>query len=169
MKNILLVAIATSFALSPIGIQAQNDDIVVSSSRSIDRFVQDVSRDLDRELNRPMMRSNPVTGTGLAQVLFEAGPDGKPTNIKMYHRAGDVAVDRLARRAVAKIRSLQPLPRGVEQDQLYLANIIIASDTREFDELSEELNERETNRIAAAKGDRKIFAFTLSQSTSHLN
>lgn len=166
MKKILFVAIAASLALTPTGMQAQTNDIVVSSNRSVNNFVESVSRDLDRSLNRFSRSTFNQTGTGVAQVLFECGPDGKPTNIKMYSRAGDVGVNRQARRAVANIRSLHPLPRGIDQDQLYLANIIIASDARQFDELSEELNERETNRIAAAKGDRKIFAFTLSKTPS---
>ena len=167
MKNILLVAVATSLALSPAGIQAQNVDIVVSSNRAIDRFVQDVSRDLERELNRPTRAALFYSqGSGVSQVLFECGPDGKPTNISMYSKAGDASVDRRARRAVAKIHSLHPLPQGVDQNQLYLANVIIAEDAREYDQLSAELNQRETQRIAAAKGDRKIFAFTLGKSPS---
>ncbi len=165
MKKLLFVAIATSLALTSTGMQAQTDDIVVSSDRSVNKFVEAVSRDLDRSLNR-FSRSSFNEGTGVAQVLFECGPDGKPTNIKMYSRAGDVGVSRQARRAVANIRSLHPLPQGLTNDQLFLANIIIAKDSRQFNELSEELNERETNRIAAAKGDRKIFAFTLSKTPS---
>lgn len=166
MKKLLFVAIATSLALTPTGMQAQTDDIVVSSSRSIDNFVEAVSRDLDRSLNRFSRSTFNQTGTGVAQVLFECGPDGKPTNIKMYSRAGDVGVNRQALRAVANIRSLHPLPQGLTNDHLYLANVIIAKDSRQFNELSEELNERETNRIAAAKSDRKIFAFTLSKTPS---
>ncbi len=166
MKNILLVAIAASLALTPTGMQAQTDDIVVSSNRTVNNFVDAVSRDLDRSLNRFSRSSANQTGTGVAQILFECGPDGKPTNIKMYNGAGDIGVNRQARKAVANIRSLHPLPQGLTNDQLFLANIIIAKDSRQFDELSEELNERETNRIAAAKGDRKIFAFTLSKTPS---
>jgi hypothetical protein len=165
MKKILFVAIATSLALFPAGIQAQHDEIVVSSGRSVDNFVEDVSHDLDRQINRRSLRSYQMQETGVAQVLFECGPDGKPTNITMYNKSGP-GIGRLARRAVSGIRSLHPLPKGVTNDQLYLANIIIANDPRQFDKLSNELNQREEQRIAAAKGDRKIFAFTLSKSPS---
>lgn len=165
MKKLLFVAVAASLAISPSGIQAQQDGIVVSSARSVDDFVNAVSRDLSRSLTPPSLRSYPLDATGLAQVLFECGPDGKPTKIRIYNKSG-AGIGLLARRAVAKIRSLHPLPQGVNNDQLYMANIIVADTPRQFDKLSAELNRREKQRIAAAKGDRKIFAFTLSNSPS---
>ncbi len=166
MKNLLFVAIATSLAIPPTGLLAKRPDIVVSSGRSIDNFVEDVATDLNRELNRYRHTTGLYEGTGVAQVLFECSPDGKPTKITMYSRSRYASVDRRARNAVSKIRTLHPLPQGVGQDQLYLANIIIADDLDEFDQLSAELKQREAKRIAAAKGDRKIFAFTLGQSPS---
>lgn len=163
MKKLLLVAFATSLAMSPTGIHAQQDGIVVSSGRSVDNFVEDVSRDLDRQLNRFDVTSPRQQETGLAQVLFECGPDGKPTNIRLYKKSG-FWTGLKARRVVSKIRSLHPLPQGVTHDQLYMANIIIADSPREFEKLSEELKQLEQQRIASSKGDRKIFAFNLIKS-----
>lgn len=165
MKKLLFVAFATSLACSPAGIQAQQDDIVVSSARSVHDFVEDVSRDLDRQLYQLDVASPRDRQTGLAQVLFECGPDGKPTNIRLYKKSG-FWTDLKARQAVSKIRSLHPLPQGVTHDQLYLANIIIADSAREFKKLSEELKQLEKQRIASSKGDRRIFAFNLSKSPS---
>ena len=172
MKKLVFAAVVASLILPSAGIQAKNTqtvkrpDIVVSSGRSIGNFVEDVAYDINRELNRPQLRPAYSEGSGVSQVLFECGPDGKPVNLKMYHKAGSPAVDRAARRAVSKIRSLHPLPQGVGQDQLYLANIIIAENQSQYDDLAKELNQREARRIAAAKGDRKIFAFNLGASPS---
>jgi periplasmic protein TonB len=165
MKKLLFVALATSLAVSPTGIHAQEDGIVVSSGRSVDDFVNDVSRDLDRELNRIDISSPRHLENGVAQVLFECGPDGKPINVRLYKKSG-FWTGLKARRVVSKIRSLHPLPQGVSHDQLYLANIIIADSPREFEELSEELEQLEKQRIASAKDGRKIFAFNLSKSPS---
>ena len=168
MKNILLVAFATSFALTPIGLQAQDDDIVVTSARSIDRFVNDVSQDLNHTLNRNNRGSNQLTGTGIVQISFECGPDGKPTNIVYYRKDDDYDVNRLARSAVKKIRSMHPLPRGISEDQKYLANMIMARDPWEYKALSEELSRSEQARIAASKGKPTFFAFKLAQPPVHL-
>lgn len=159
MKNITLGALVASFTLLPVQAQEQdytNYDNVVIGWRSVDKFVSDVSNDLDRTLNR---LSLPVAGTGIVQILFECGPDGKPTNISYYRKANDRDVNRFAVRAVSKISNMHPLPSGISEGQQYMANIIIARDSVEYRDLAKELNRREQLRIAAAKGSNKIFAF----------
>ncbi|WP_379923135.1 hypothetical protein [Erythrobacter sp. R86502] len=165
MKKLLFVAFATSLVFSATVIHAQQGGIVVSSGRSVDDFVNDVSRDLDRQLKRIAITSSRQHGNGVAQVLFECGPDGKPINVRMYKKSG-FWTSLEARSVVSKIRSLHPLPQGITHDQLYLANIIIADSPREFQKLSEKLEQLEKQRIASATGDRKIFAFNLSKSPS---
>ena len=162
MENITLGALVASFALLPVQAQEQdytNDENVVIGARSLDKFVGDVSKDLDRTLNRSRPRAQPVIGTGIVQVLFECGPDGKPTNISYYRKDNERDVNRFAVHAVSKIRTMHPLPSGISEGQRYMANIIIARDWVEYKDLSKELNRSEQLRIAAAKGSNKIFAF----------
>ena len=159
MENITLGALVASFALLPVQAQEQdytNYDNVVIGGRSVDKFVSDVSKDLDRTLNRSSL---PVRGTGIVQVLFQCGPDGKPTNISYYRKDNDRDVNRFAVHAVSRIPTMHPLPGGISEGQQYMANIIIARDRFELDNLSKELNRSEKSRIAAAKGSNKIFAF----------
>lgn len=160
MKNLVLAALAASLALAPGGTLAQPEDIIVSSARPIDQFVEEVSRDLDRQLKRHGAPYPHFAETGLTQVFFECGADGKPTNIRVGRKSGLFAGS-TARRAVAKLRSLHPLPQGVSHDQTFLANVIIASDRDQLEELTEELQQLERERIAAERGGRKVFAFTL--------
>ncbi len=136
-----------------------NYDNVVIGGRSLDTFVSNVNEDLNRTLNRSTPRTEPVLGTGIVQVLFECGPDGKPTNISYYRKDDNRGVNRLGMRAVSKIRTMHPLPRGVSENQQYMANIIVASNYLEYVDLSKELNRSEKSRIAASKGSNKIFAF----------
>ena len=159
MKNITLGALVASFALLPVQAQEQdytNYDNVVIGGRSVDKFISDVTKDLDRTLNRSSL---PVRGTGIVQVLFQCGPDGKPTNISYYRKDNDRDVNRFAVHAVSRIPTMHPLPGGISEGQQYMANIIIARDRFELDNLSKELNHSEKSRIAAAKGSNKIFAF----------
>jgi hypothetical protein len=162
MKNITLGALVASFAIFPVQAQDQdytNYDNVVIGGRSLDNFVGDVNKDLDRALNRSRPVTRAIMGTGIVQVLFECGPDGKPTNISYYRKDQDGDVNRLAVRAVSKIRTMHPLPHGVSENQQYMANIIIASNYLEYEDLSKELNRSEQSRIAVSKGSNKIFAF----------
>ncbi|MDZ4308530.1 hypothetical protein [Allopontixanthobacter sp.] len=166
MKILASVAIAASLALPLSAIQAQKADIVVSSNRSIERFAEDISRDLDRHLQSPTPLRSQVQESGVAQVLFQCGPDGKPANITMYRGASSLAVNRLAKRAVSKIKVLHPLPSGLSEDQLYLANIIIANSPVQHAQLSRQLQKREAQRLASGKDLRKIFAFNVRNTPS---
>lgn len=167
MKNIILSALMASFTLFPVGIQAQdqapNYENVVVGGRSVDQFVEDVSTNLDRLLNRSSLTDMPVMGTGFAQVLFQSGPDGKPINISFYRKDDDVGVNRLAARAVSKIGSMYPLPSGISEDQQYLVNIIVARDYLEYLNLSEDLDRSERARLAASTDSHKILAFNLKK------
>ena len=159
MKNVILAALLASVAIFPVQAQEQdytNYDNVVIGARSLDKFVGDVSKDLDRTLNRSSL---PVRGIGIVQVFFQCGPDGKPTNISYYRKDNERDVNRFAVHAVSRIPSMHPLPSGISEGQQYMANIIIAHDKFEYDTLSKELNRSEQLRIAAAKGSNKIFAF----------
>ena len=113
MKNITLAALVASFAIFPVQAQDQdysNYENVGIGGRSLDKFVSDVSKDLDRTLNRS---SRPVRGTGIVQVLFQCGPDGKPTNISYYRKDNDRDVNRFAVHAVSRIPTMHPLPSGI--------------------------------------------------------
>lgn len=159
MKNITLAALVAAFAICPAQSQEQDYtkyDHVVIGGRSMDKFVGDVSKDLDRTLNRSTL---PVRGTGIVQVLFQCGSDGKPTNISYYRKDNDRDVNRFAVHAVSKIPTMHPLPIGLPEGQQYMANIIIARDSFQHGKLSKELIRSEQSRIAAAKGSNKIFAF----------
>lgn len=166
MKNVLFIAVATTLTLSSAGVQAEKSDIVVSSGRSIEKFVDDVSRELDRYLSRATLMVGPVYDSGLAQVLFKAGPDGRADQIRMYNKDRNDTVNRIAKFAVSRIHSLDPPPAGAREDQVYLANIIIARDDADFRRLSQELNRREAHRLAATNGDGRILAFTINRSRS---
>ncbi len=163
MKTMIVSALVTSFTLFPVGIQAQNQtsnyENVVVGGRSVDQFVEDVSQNLDRVLNHSSLTIMPVRGTGVAQVLFRCGPDGKPINISFYRKDDDLDVNRLAVRAVSKIRTMHPLPSGISEDQQYMANIIVARNYSEYMDLSEDLDRSERARIAASTDSHRILAF----------
>lgn len=166
MKKLVFAAFAASLTLPLSATQAQNPDIVVSSSRSIEKFVEDISQDLSENLEWSNPLRSDLQGTGVAQVLFQCGADGKPVNITMYRKAGSQKVNWLAKRAVSRIDVLHPLPNGVSEDQLYLANIIIADSPVQYAQLSRKLNKREAQRLASPNGRGNILAFTSGKSPS---
>lgn len=155
MKTPLL---ALAGALLVTSAPATSQDIVVSAESAA---VEQISRDLDRNLiaaDRPLRQA---TGEGIAMVRFQRGADGRPVNVEMYHRSGSSSVDRLARRAVSGLGRSTPLPALGGRSQIFQANVIVANSEREFENLSDKLAKIEKTRLSDPR-ERAVFAFTAS-------
>ncbi len=150
--------IALAGALLTMAVPATSQDIVVSAEAAA---IEQVSRDLDRNLLRAEWPRRQATGEGLAIVRFQRDADGRPVNVEMYRRSGSSGVDRLARRAVAGLGRSAPLPAIGGTGQIFQANIIVAYSEAEFTELSTRLAKLEKTRLADPR-ERAVFALTAS-------
>lgn len=160
MNKLAIFAIPTALAVSVLAVPLASQEIVVSP-RSGPTFVAEVSKDLDRQLDR--VRINPLrNATGISKVRFQAGPDGKAANVKTYKGSGSTELDRVARKAVTQLTSLSPMPYGSERGQVIQANIIVASSEHQLDRLTRQLAREEAARIARGPEERKVLALTLA-------
>lgn len=157
MNRKALLTIASALAAATLVAPVQSQDIVVTSERSLDRFVEDVSANLDSELERAHipLRSDP---NGYAIVRFECGADGKPRNVTLFRRARDADVNRMARQAVGRLSSLHPLPRDLRDGQVIQANVVIARSEDHYQRLAAELSRSEAKRIASSESERRVVA-----------
>ena len=155
MKLLLATALATSLLILPFtyfahGREAPDgDDIVVRTDGQME-FVQKASRDLTTQLDRHARFVRYPGGSGIVQVRFERGEDGRPDNVKLYRKSGRGALDGLALRAVRKMRVMKNMPSDIPANQQFLANIVVSDTVWEHTLLSEELELRERARIAAS-------------------
>lgn len=159
MNRIAKLTLASALAVSALAVPVQSQEIVVTSERSVDKFVEEVSSDLTRKLGRAYIspRTNP---SGFAIVRFECGANGKPENITLYRGSRDREVNRIAQRAVGRLGSLHPLPGDLRDGQLLQANIVIANSEDGYARLAEQLRRSEEARMASAPGSRPVLAFT---------
>ncbi len=149
MKNMSLVALALVAATVLPSASAGAREIVVSPSRTETVFVRDVSRELDRQLQRdrsPLRQAS----KGYAIVRFRCSVDGLPEAISIYRSSGDRQVDRIALRAVERLRSLHPLPDGAASGQLIQANVAVAGTERALAMVQRRLARDEAQRLASA-------------------
>ena len=148
--TIAAASLAATLSLSSPAYAGENSDtILVTSPEKMAAWKAEANDVLDRALQREPRRRNLLPGSGLVQLTFEMGDNGKPANIDLLSNSGNGASARTARLAVRWLRDLSDLPVANPQDAKFLANIIFADDQREYRELAAELNRSEAARIAA--------------------
>lgn len=123
------------------------EPITVTPEVSRTAFVQKVSKDLDRQLERAA-RWEKADGDGIAIVRFTRTAEGRPDNISLYRKSGGHNLDRTAMRAVDKLDLTEGIPAGARQDQVYQANIIFASSVRGHAKMAAQLAQEEAVRLA---------------------
>lgn len=155
--TIFTISIAAAGTITATSTAAQE---IVVSPRATEAFVHAVSADLDEQLER--IRFGPRwEPSGIAQVRFRAGEDGRAYAIATYRKSGDSRFDRAALRAVEGLSSLSPLPYDAAKGQLIQANIVMARSDTEFERLSKKLAREEAARIASSKAEKAVLALTL--------
>lgn len=160
MYKILTLALATTVSAALLAEPVLSQNIVVRPDVSHQEFVEKVTRDLDRQLERGRVFDFfQPSGEGISIVRFTRASDGSVSNVKIYRESGKRAFDRIAMRAVSRLRSLETLPAGVRPDQLYQANIIFAEDGWGIHDLEQQLAAEESARRASNLSERKVFAF----------
>lgn len=164
MNRLLSLGIATALAgvafASPL---ASQDIKVIPTADGTQRFVADVSNDLDRQLDRIDLSNWRFHG-GFAQVRFQVDPEGKAENVTLYRKSGDRQVDRAALRAVGRLDSIGELPVGYPDDQVIQANVILARSASQLESLKKQLSRAEAARIAgaASKPGVPVLALTIA-------
>lgn len=155
----LSVAVTASLLATPL---ASQEIIVSPSSHAV--FVNTVQADLDRQLQKTRFAS-PWGNTGATSVRFTAGMDGRPDDVRTYRKSGSPHVDRAARRAVSRLTSLSPLPRGAKNGQVIQANIIFAGSEKQAERLQRRMERQEADRIASSPAEREVLALTVGGKT----
>lgn len=159
MYKLFALALATAASATMLAQPVFSQNIVVTPDVQHQEFVEKVSRDLDRQLRVAARLENAPNGEGISIVRFSRASDGVADNVKLYRASGKRGFDRIAMKAVSRLRSLDRAPDGVGQNQVYQANIIFAEDGRGADELRQQLAAEEAARIASGPSEGTVLAF----------
>lgn len=126
---------------------AAQDILVAPQSRAA--YVERVGDTLQTQIDRfPFETWN--ARSGIAQVRFEVGEDGRAQAVRTHRTSGDHALDKAARIIASRLEDLAPLPRGSMAGQTIQANIVLASDRHKRDRLLARLAREEASRIASS-------------------
>lgn len=159
MYKILALALATAVSAALLAEPVLSQNIVVTPDTQHREFVETVSRDLDRQLSVAARLGDAPNGEGISIVRFTRDNDGDAANVKLYRASGKRGFDRIAMKAVSRLRSLDSAPPSVDRDQMYQANIIFAENRWGADRLRQQLAAEEAARLASGPSERMVLAF----------
>ena len=97
--------------------------VVAPADHEVRAWAARVRHDIDRKVRYPRTLTTSPYEEGVVEVTFECGADGTPTNVAVRRSSGSRPIDKAAVAAVRRVRSLHPLPAGIEQDQVYRARL----------------------------------------------
>ena len=147
-------------ALAALTVPAQADtsaeDIVVTSHADMQAWQADATRTLNRALERHPRQRGTSPGSGIVQLTFAMGADGKPANIAVRSNSANWTAVNTARHAVSRLGDLSDVPVTNRGEARFLANIIFANSREQYRELAEELRQSEAARLAAG-GDESVY------------
>lgn len=151
-KFLFAPAIAFAVALpvaTPALADEGSDDIVVRSQSEMERWQADTTRSLNRALTRNPLERTATPSSGIVQVLFTLGDDGRASDIEVHNSSADWVAERSAVFAVRRLSNLDEVPVTNSDNVQFLANIIFAEDRSEYVELAEALKKSERARLAS--------------------
>lgn len=158
MKILPTISLALALSASAASAPLSSQNIVVTPVPSHEEFVETVTRDLNDQLTSAARLSGDLSGKGITIVRFRRDSEGKPDDVSLIRRSGRSSLDHIALRAVRRLRSLDMVPSGVEDDQIFQANIIFAESKGQLARLSEKLAKEENARLASSRKERRVFA-----------
>ena len=157
MNKAIILTLATACSALLLAEPLSSQSIVVTPEVSREAFVERVSQDLDKQLERAA-RLNEPHGNGIAIVRFTRDAEGGADDVRIYRASGKFGIDRIAMRAVNRLDSLDRVPAGTPRNQVYQANIIFARSKQELARLAGQLAAEEAARLAQGE-DAHVFAF----------
>lgn len=159
MNKLFVLTLATAASAVFLAQPLLSQNIVVTPQISQQEFVEKVSRDLNRQLKAASRVETVPNGEGISIVRFTRDSQGDAANVKIYRASGKGGFDRIAMRAVKRLRSLDTLPAGAGSGQVYQANIIFAETWWDAEDLKQQLAAEEATRLASSPSERQVFAF----------
>ncbi len=162
MNSLTKLAASSAFALmlslpaATPALAGGDEPIVVQSKPAMAEWREKTTRDLNRALSHRPSSARLRPNNGIVQVSFTLGEDGRADNIKLYKSGANWIAERLAKRAVRKLDTLDEVPVANRAKARFLASIIFADNAHIHDRLAAELKKSERTRLASADESREF-------------
>jgi len=159
IKTALAAASALAFAV-PVAASTnapQTEDIFVTpakdkASNKMDSWRQSATRDLNRNLERAERFRSAGRAEGIVQMRFTLDKKGAPVNMYTQSNSAGSSAEKVAKRALRRMRSFDDAPVADAKGRTFQANIIFATSVRQKEQLAAKLGHMESSRLASSGG-----------------
>lgn len=107
--------------------QDDSDTLSVIAPPNVETWSKTVFRQFERKMRYPMPLAGAPMSEGIVAVRFGSDENGRPSAVRLHETSGHRDLDKATMRAVERIATLHPLPRGVSDDQQYVVRVLFAS------------------------------------------
>lgn len=163
MKVFVLAAAAAAVAMPASPATGTNENTIIVGAPTIPQWSRTVGAKLERNLRA--IQATPLADvripSGVVSLRFHCSEEGVPTAIEYTQRSDSADLNAIARRSVAKLRNLHPLPAGVGDHQVFEATIIVASDRDQFDRQLAAFRERAAAQYALGSPRPNVLALAV--------
>ena len=133
MKITAKLMFASALAAAVLGSPAMARDGAAAASE-FERWSAEVQRGLEKGLRTPQPLGRPSDPVGVVEVAFKSGADGRPADVRVLNSSGSRMLDGMARKSVRRLATLQPLPTGLPDGQIFVARILFVPADNPADE-----------------------------------
>ncbi|QIQ87249.1 hypothetical protein [Erythrobacter sp.] len=148
--SLLALGLSLPLAASP-ALAGEQEQIRVTTQGEMQRWQDRATRRLDNALRQAPGRSSAVPKSGIVQIAFRMGEDGRPDGLTVHSNTADRTALRMAKYAVRRLGDLSDVPVGNAHRAQFLANIVFATDRVEHKQLMLALAQSERARLAAGE------------------
>lgn len=128
-KMFAATILGLAMAVTPSGGRAETDmdTLSVIAPPSVKVWSENVFRQFESKVVYPTPLGTFPASEGIVAVKFNCSEDGAPADVQLYRTSGHSDLDRATIRAVQRISTLHPLPRGVTHEQKYIVRVLYAN------------------------------------------
>lgn len=128
-KFVAAAVVGLALCVAPSGGRAETetDTLSVIAPPSVQNWSENVFQQFERKVRYPAPMGTMPASEGIVAVKFNCSEDGVPSQVQLYKTSGHGDLDRATVRAVERIATLHPLPRGVGHDQQYIVRVLFAN------------------------------------------
>jgi TonB family protein len=145
MERRFSLAISGMALLLSLPVQADpaetEDNAIVVVSPSLEAWSAQLFKDLDGKLQYPPSLAGMPLHTGVVAVKFNCSDSGAPAGIELQKSSGHRDLDFATMRAVKRISTLHPLPRGLTDDQKYIVRVLFSDSPEDMRAQSEKMRD----------------------------
>ncbi|HVF95352.1 MAG TPA: TonB family protein [Sphingomonas sp.] len=166
MRKIMLLLYVVVTTLFASAVSSKEKSIVIQAPPTRAQWAGQIGRNLDNAIRYPQPLFGRPADSGVVSVVFIADQNGRASAARLVRSSQSKELDKAALNAIARMKSMQPMPEDVTDGQRIRANILFATSYADYTKQMKLLR-AETTRFATRSAlDKDTLVLNVRSGTS---